>query len=780
MSRLIRNDAAVEADAGTARMITDPLQPQDAVEHLKTCQKIAVDHARHAFGQFLAALEAALDGAVEAARSNTEASEIGGIQRLVRRTGGEVERHFIRCIAENYVKFQRNDLHTEINSGREREEEGLSLVDNDVLEETIAISTLTQKLGVYFAEPLWSLSQRLSLLNGGQNVADAGNPAAPVQACDALRRSLKMLSLTSKTKQLAYQVFEEPLTQLVRRVLDDTNGYLVGAGVLPKLRYQPPAVRTTMSPSPTDFSDQAEAKEQAAAAQQYQSSLVQAIRNLQYSLTPEATRQPLRAPFTSSGGRALAKAMVYGASSPGGSGELLPDRAELVVSSDQLLGVLQSLQAGNHATVANSISRNDLQAINLPEILAALGEQLKAQLDGASGRVSNSDMNTIDLVGLVFEYMLKDENLPDSVKALLSYLHTPFLKLAFVDPGFFEQHEHPARLLLNSLAEAGTRWIGNDGTIQHDMYNRIKDVVDRVLRDYKNDVRVITELLVEFNTQNKNLVRKQELLEKRAAEKARGEERLREVKLRVNSEIRRRIEGRQLPSAVLLFALQPWSDFLSFTMLRHGEQSERWDKALRVVDDLLWALETKTTAADIALQKELETSLTEDMSSGFETIGYDPAKGQKIIGAIASILRQAINREKMEAAPPPVRDELEKLAAEKAGKPFNPPERKLTDEEAKVLESLKMIEFGTWFEFEGGKRLKLAWYNPRTSQYMFLDQTGKMTDLKSGLEITREMIAKRAKIIAGSSKPFFERALENIFQKLKAQAEAQENSDGAK
>ncbi len=777
MSRLIRNDAAQTANVSSARDITEPLSTLEAAAHLQTCQKIAMDHGRHGFGQFLAAFEAALDSAIESARSNTEATEITGIKKMVRRKGGELEQQFIRCIGENYQKFQHNELRTEINSSPEATDGGLALVDNEVLEETIAISTLTQKLGVYFAEPLWSLGQRLTLLNGGQAVTDAGNPAAPVQACDALRQSLKMLTLTGRIRMLAYQVFEEPLTQLVRRILDDTNACLMSVGILAKLRYQPPAVRKAEESSSGTVLDEAETMAQAAAAQQYQLSLVQAIRNLQQSLAPVTSHPAARPPLASSAGQAFAQTLT---SPTDPSDTALLNTAGLVVSSEQLLGVLQSLQAGNQATVNESASHGDLQAVDLPGILTALGEQIKSQLGGASGQVSDSDMNTIDLVGLLFEYMLNDENLPDSVKALLSYLHTPFLKLAFVDPGFFEQHEHPARLLLNSLAEAGTRWIGNDGTIQHDMYNRIKDVVDRVLRDYKNDARVITELLVEFNTQNKNLVRKQELLEKRAAEKARGEEHLREVKIRVNSEIRHRIEGRQLPSAVLLFALQPWSDFLSFIMLRHGEQSARWRNALQVVDDLLWALESKSSDADIKLQKQMETSLTVDMTAGFETIGYDQSKGQKITTAIGSILRQAINREKMEAAPPPVRDELEKLAAEKAGKPISLPERNLSAEEARVLESLKMIEFGTWFEFEGGKRRKLAWYNPRTSQYMFLDQTGKMADLKSGLEITREMMAKRAKIIAGSSKPFFERALENIFQKLKAQAEAQEDDDGAK
>jgi len=89
-----------------------------------------------------------------------------------------------------------------------------------------------------------------------------------------------------------------------------------------------------------------------------------------------------------------------------------------------------------------------------------------------------------------------------------------------------------------------------------------------------------------------------------------------------------------------------------------------------------------------------------------------------------------------------------------------------------MVESLKMIEFGTWFEFEGGKRLKVAWYNARTSHYMLVDQMGKRVDMMSGLNLARQMIGSKAKIISGSSKPFFERALENIFHKLNEKAEA--------
>src|SRR5690606_34709611 len=113
-----------------------------------------------------------------------------------------------------------------------------------------------------------------------------------------------------------------------------------------------------------------------------------------------------------------------------------------------------------------------------------VSQQMMAQIAAKSdepGAIDAKDMDTIDLVGLLFEYMLSDDNLPDSVKTLLSYLHTPFLKIAFIDKDFFEQTEHPARVLLNSLAEAGSRWVSNDGSSQYDMYNKIKTTVFRLL-----------------------------------------------------------------------------------------------------------------------------------------------------------------------------------------------------------------------------------------------------------------------------------------------------------
>lgn len=727
MSRLIRDDKNPKGEERVLPEVQLPLNRETVIAHLKRCQQVVNECARQAFNRYAERLDEAFNIAIDNARSNQEVAEMAGVQRLVRKNRLELERYFTGYIAEGFVKFKNKELCTDLSSSSRTAE--LSLVDNEDLDEMIILTSITSKMDSYFAEPIWALNQRFAILNGGEQVTESGNPAAPIQLCESLRRALRLIPLTPRGKTICYRTYEEHLTGFVGSVVDELNAYFKRTGILPNLKYMPPATsRDRINIGNTEFTSQDLAFMQSLGSVEHQTDLLHAIRGLQATL---------------------------------GAGQALPEGVAML-SSEQLVNVLQNIQLIN--TLPALAEGQQLVPMNIAQSTQQLTEQVKQQ--GAD--VSQIDMHTIDLVGMVFEYMLSDENLPDSVKALLSYMHTPFLKLAFGDPGFFERPEHPARVLLNSLAEAGTRFVGNDGSVQYDMYQKIKDVVDRVIKDFNNDVNIIAELFIEFNSYTKNIIRRQELMERRATERVQGEERLREVKIRVNEEVLTRTTQKELPSAILLFLLQPWSDFLSFVMLRHNEESEEWDKALGLIDELLWIIEPKVQADDIEQQAQMLNPMLDYIREGFGTIGYDHDKGEKLIEAMSALVDLAQQNKKAEPAPAPMRDQLEKIAAEKAGqKPQVVVD--LSEEEAKVVDNLKLIEFGTWFEFEGGKRLKVAWYNARTSHYMLVDQMGKKVAMKSGLELARDMISGHAKIISGSSKPFFERALENIRTKLAEQ-----------
>ncbi len=764
-----------------------PLSEQQVIQHLKFCRDATRTFAYRVFSQFWRQWCKHIVEYAERARSNKDQAALFEVQNLLVAVQQAAEHEFGQHLANGFVKFKNKALHTL--TGEERfSGDMLSLVEHSDLEETIAITSITHRADALYAEPLWALQQRLALLNDGEKLDERSNPLSPVQFCESLRKVLSSMEVDVKTKILGYKTFEQDVIGALDGLYDEVNHYLISQQLLPNLKF------TAVNPDEGHAADhpdaQAEAKSDAEPRQrrasdrllsgelspsdaQYQSSLLNAIRLLQAHVN-----QQMIAANPAMGQAITARQLLHATGSLAPDDSFRPEDAVVqpsqIYTNDQLVTVLQGLQAQTMALTRQAAHQGMVAMDTIqPQSIAEISRDMLLQIasENKQGAVANDDMQTIDLVGMLFEYMLSDDHLPDSIKALLSYLHTPFLKIAFIDKGFFEQPEHPARVLLNSLAEAGVRWVGNDGSEQHDIYNKIKTTVFRLLEEFKNDVRIFAELLLEFNAYTHNVARRQELMERRALEKVQGEEKLREAKMQVNDEVRKRTDGHEIPSAVLLLLLQPWSDYLSFVLLRYGEHSDSWKRALRVVDELLWTIQPKTLQADKARQLEIHGPLMASLERGFETIGYEQGKGRKLLEAIVSLQKMALQSRKAEPAPAPMRTKLESMAAEKAGQRVaaNDP---VSPEEARIVDSLKMIEFGTWFEFEGGKRLKVAWYNKKTQHYMLVDQQGRKVSLSPGLDLARDMIAGRAKVIAGSTKPFFERALENIYQTLNERADA--------
>ncbi len=776
------------------------MSEQLVIQYLKHCRDLTRGFAYRVFPNFWRQWCKQVLEIAQQAKSNKDQVALFETQNLLAAVQQAAEQEFCQHLANGFVKFKNKSLNTL--TGEERfSGDILSLVEHSDLEETIAITSITHRADNFFAEQLWALQQRLALLNDGEKIDERANPASPVQFCEALRKLLSNLDVDVKTKIIGYKLFDQDVIGMLDSLYAELNDYLVRQNLLPNLRFVPTndhaadskaeeAVQDDPSERIDEFAQEQQQAEEAHQHQrrasdkllsgalnpndiQYQNSLLNAIRLLQTHVT-QALPAIQAATFVQQTMAPASHSMAQQQAAPTPAMATAAPTNLQVYTQPQLVGVLEQMQTRALEVTQQAFAAHESGPVPIaPQTVAEVGRKMMEQIasENENGAVEAGDMQTIDLVGMLFEYMLSDDHLPDSVKALLSYLHTPFLKIAFIDKDFFEQPEHPARVLLNSLAEAGVRWVSNDGSDQYDIFTKIKTTVFRLLQDFKNDVRIFAELLIEFNAYTHNVARRQELMERRALEKAQGEEKLREAKIQVNTEVRSRTDNREMPSAILLLLLQPWSDYLSFILLRYGDASDSWKRALQVIDDLLWTLEPKTTAQDKTRQMELQDSLLAAIERGFQTIGYEQAKGRKLLDAVTSLQRMALLSRKAEPAPAPMRTKLESLADEKAGHAVTQLQPVLP-EEAKLVDSLKMVEFGTWFEFDGGKRLKVAWYNKKTQHYMLVDQQGRKVSLAAGLQLARDMLAGRAKIIAGSTKPFFERALENIYQTLNERADS--------
>src|SRR5690606_22707396 len=120
------------------------------------------------------------------------------------------------------------------------------------------------------------------------------------------------------------------------------------------------------------------------------------------------------------------------------------------------------------------------------------------------------------------------------------------LKIALQDKALFTQHHHPARRLLNSMAQAGVLY-GNEGD-ERTLLAKMQWVVERVINGFAGDLALFDELLDEFNEYVNTLRHKVELRERRAVEAAKGRDRLLGAREQALQVIQRSLEQRALPA----------------------------------------------------------------------------------------------------------------------------------------------------------------------------------------------------------------------------------------
>ncbi|HBY50505.1 MAG TPA: DUF1631 domain-containing protein, partial [Alcanivorax sp.] len=144
---------------------------------------------------------------------------------------------------------------------------------------------------------------------------------------------------------------------------------------------------------------------------------------------------------------------------------LTADAPVQAVSSQDLFGLLTRLQRLEHALEGGADAQDRSVKDELSDLLESENSEAIHALDQA-------DDDVINLVAMLFDFILDDEGLPSEIKALIGRLQIPLLKVAIADKTFFSNEEHDARLLLNTLARAGCQWDPQQG-YDDETYQRI-------------------------------------------------------------------------------------------------------------------------------------------------------------------------------------------------------------------------------------------------------------------------------------------------------------------
>jgi len=187
-----------------------------------------------------------------------------------------------------------------------------------------------------------------------------------------------------------------------------------------------------------------------------------------------------------------------------------------------------------------------------------------------------------DLIGRMFDGFQNDAALPESVKPTLETLRFPVLKAALSDPSFLTNTEHPLRVLLHDLATTASsaRTSPNDPTAS---LNALSEAMAPLLTPDAPVVRA--------NIDNPAPVSEDEVqaflghMDEEAA--SRRKTIVQRGMQRVDEELQRVTEARELLATAELLIDRALRPFLGLTLLRHSIASPLWTQSLSLAERVI-------------------------------------------------------------------------------------------------------------------------------------------------------------------------------------------------
>lgn len=495
--------------------------------------------------QLKQALQALFDNAddtlfemADRATSNLEQNAFFEAMRDLRLKRKSIERVYLQKVFEEFSALNQVQSGKSVPTLDTVSFDSLSLVQNEELEESVAVDAMVARVMSRDASALAHLSTRLNTLVG-RKVDEKSNPLAPRPLTSAFLDACQVLGVEIKVKLIILKLFEKYVLAHCDQLYAEANQILVAAGVLPELK--------------------------------------SALPRRQPAVRPEAVRD---------------------------AGTLQAQAALLDGGQQEVFGALQELLAQvrdnpsfyRRETPENAapISSNDLMRLlsHLQQHLPGPGaaefdvrdgvDQLLQRVSHKSGRsrvVGQVDDDVINLVSMLFEFILDDRTLPDSLKALIGRMQIPMLKVALLDKTFFSRGSHPARRLLNEIASASLGWAEHNDARRDSLYQKIEQVVMRLLNDFVDDPAIFAELLEDFIAFTGDERRRSELLEQRTRDAEEGRAKAELARQDVEQVLNQRLLGKVLPEVVVRLLRDAWSKVMLLICLKHGKASAEWREA---------------------------------------------------------------------------------------------------------------------------------------------------------------------------------------------------------
>lgn len=708
-----------------------PFRPYAGV--LAECRRLVAERLGQALAGSVEGLDVEIQSRRLAASSAEQSDLLVEVQFQLRSLGVSLNRRFHEVYEREFQhRVTPEPTLKSIYGGESNGLLELSLADDDQIADELLVQNLAKQLGNACEAELKDLRVRVAHMLGETSLRDSRDPIGPEAVSAALKEIVWQLDSPRPAKALLLELFHHALASPLPAFYQEINALLIARKVLPRIRH---AVKRD-KPRIT-------ARQSAGVAHG-------------------------EAPIDEDEATGIIHRLFSGGSSEGVEGEGMEGGPFAHAGQGghpghggRSVGVVQALTRLQQGEKGVSLGQDIFE---LPLEECATSNVLHGLIEAGIGRhLGSVDAIIIDVVAALFDYIFEDPHVPGVVKGLIGRLQIPVLKLAMLDHSFFSNRGHPARRLVNALAQSAAAWDG-EITAQSPLYTFAEPLVARIQNTFAEDAGVFGEALTELEAFLAEQERKAEVQAANLTTELEQQERLEIARMVANNATTAYLSNLALPESVRNFIAETWHAVLVKAALSGSGDGAAWQDAATTMDNLVWSVQPLRGTDDRQRLVKLLPSLLGGLRSGLESIGTADSLRDAFLAELmklhAAAVKAGMSAALSVAAPVPAQKPAEAA-------PLPPPESLL-----EAPADLEHIARGHWISMRDEKgqirRLRLNWISPARTMYLFTNHEGQRAVALTHTELAARF-ARGDAVLDDDDLPLLDRIVDSVLDDFDAQ-----------
>ncbi len=391
---------------------------------------------------------------------------------------------------------------------------------------------------------------------------------------------------------------------------------------------------------------------------------------------------------------------------------------------------------------------------------ALLNSMAKMGNTNMTKSLNSIDGRTIDFVEMLFGAFLRDDNISVAIKSLLLELQIPLIKVAMLDPNFFQNDKHAARSMLDTMAHLGIGIECEDNTL----FKTMRLIVDQLQTSFEQNLRsfntALTALYRLTAIENDKTGKQEE-----ETQKAIFKEHARQIVL---NELQRQTYKKVIQKELKPLILKQWAALMFQRFIKYGKDSRQWEEIVTLLRHVVYSVQPVLTSEQWVLLNNDSDILISDIEAQLNTTKLSPGGIDASVTALREIHSRLIETSEFFQEEPDYSlaerslDEVIEDSAEEMPDEGEPPHIQIS----RLPHNVKQ---GVWFEIYNGedralRRVKLSVILFDEAKLVFVDRHGDKIIEKFANDFVEELNENKSRIIADHS--IFSHALSQIINSI--------------